>query len=77
MFKIRNGQIHEIEASGFINGHGLPSRSNDVTFTFGVEDTGQPPAPPGAAAPPLGPVALSSGTISQPGTLSERCPVAG
>lgn len=55
------------EASAFINGHGLPTRSDDVTFTFGVEDTGQPPAPPpGAAGLSSGPAALRSGTASAP-----------
>jgi surface-anchored protein len=58
------------EASAFINGHGLPTRSDDVTFTFGVEDTGQSP-PPGGAAAPIGPLVLSSRTISQPGSLRE------
>jgi surface-anchored protein len=58
------------EASAFINGHGLPTRSDAVTFYFGVEDTGQPPAPPGAAVPPFGPAVLKSAMISQPGSIS-------
>jgi surface-anchored protein len=40
------------EASAFINGHGLPTRSDAVTFYFGVEDTGQPPVPPPSGAGP-------------------------
>ncbi len=56
------------EASGFLNGHGLPSRSDDVTFTFGVEDTGTTP-PPGARATPPFDQALRNVGISPTGSL--------
>jgi surface-anchored protein len=58
------------EASAFINGHGLPTRSDDVTFTFGVEDTGAPP-PGGGAVLPFDPAAPMTAITSPPGSLSE------
>jgi surface-anchored protein len=63
------------EASAFINGHGLPTRSDDVTFTFGVEDTGPTPPPGGAAAPPFGPSVLESAMVFQAASPNE--PLAG
>jgi surface-anchored protein len=56
------------EVSGFINGHGLPTRS-DVTFYFGVEDTGQSPRPP--APLHFGPGMLGGETFSQPVFLDQ------
>src|SRR5579871_368945 len=56
------------EASAFLNGHGLPSRSDDVTFTFGIEDTGTTP-PPGARARPPFDQALKNAGISPTGSL--------
>jgi surface-anchored protein len=59
------------EASAFINGHGLPSRSDAVTFTFGVEDPGPTPPPAGRSLPPFDRPALESVGISQTTPLSE------
>jgi surface-anchored protein len=59
------------EASAFINGHGLPTRSDDVTFTFGVEDTGPTPPPGGRARLPFNPAALDNVVIPKTGSLSE------
>jgi surface-anchored protein len=58
------------EASAFLNGHGLPTRSADVTFTFGVEDTGLPPSPPGGGAVSFNAVTLHGGMIAQRDWLS-------
>jgi surface-anchored protein len=39
------------DVSAFVNGHGLPIHSGDVTFRFGVEATGDPtPSPLGAGS---------------------------
>jgi surface-anchored protein len=58
------------EASAFINGHGLPTRSDDVTFTFGIEATSPAPPPGSASMHPFNPL-LDSEMSASPTSPSE------